>query len=102
MRSSPRGARAASHPAPPSPPSPSCAPSSHRSPPLPTSSLADTNKDHLIDKAEFRASFNSLLALGSKEIDLLVAKFFVEGQESLNYDEFMSVIHAYADKPMRS
>jgi hypothetical protein len=42
------------------------------------------------------------MALGSKEIDLLVSKFFTEGQESLNYEEFMSVIHSYADKVMRS
>ncbi len=63
---------------------------------------ADANKDHKISRQEFRASFNGLLALGHKEIDMLIVKFFQEGQEELDYDDFMSVIHAYADKPMRT
>jgi hypothetical protein len=42
------------------------------------------------------------LAFERKEIDMLISKFFKEGQEDLDYDSFMSVIHAYADKPMRT
>ncbi len=60
------------------------------------------NKDHSISKEEFRSSFNGLLALGDKEITMLMGKFFTDGIENLNYDNFMSVIHAYADKPMRT
>jgi len=63
---------------------------------------ADINKDHLISRQEFRSSFHTLLALGEKEIEMLADKFFVDGIEELNYDNFMSVIHAYADKPLRS
>ena len=70
--------------------------------PPPTSSPTDANKDHLIEKAEFRSSMSRCLALTEKDIEMLIGKFYMEGQEVLNYDEFMSTIHKYADVVMRT
>jgi Ca2+-binding EF-hand superfamily protein len=67
----------------------------------------DVNKDHLIDKDEFRMVMGSGgLNLAPKEVDTLVGKFYNpnhgNGDEFLDYEEFMSLIHQYADKVIRS
>ena len=67
----------------------------------------DVNKDHLIDKDEFRNVMGSGgLNLSDKEIQMLVDKFYDphhgNGDEFLDYEEFMSLIHQYADKVIRS
>jgi len=63
----------------------------------------DVNKDHLIERSEFRAVMgHGGLYLTAKEIELLVDKFYQDGQEFLNYEEFMGLIHEYADKVIRS
>ena len=49
-------------------------------------------------REEFRSSFQRVLVLPDKEIDVLMDKFFHPGQEELNYDNFMTVIHKYGDK----
>ena len=67
----------------------------------------DVNKDHLIDKDEFRMVMGSGgLNLAPKEVETLVGKFYNpnhgNGDEFLDYEEFMSLIHQYADKVIRS
>ena len=67
----------------------------------------DVNKDHLIDKDEFRMVMGSGgLNLAEKEVETLVGKFYNpnhgNGDEFLDYEEFMSLIHQYADKVIRS
>jgi Ca2+-binding EF-hand superfamily protein len=63
----------------------------------------DVNKDHLIEKSEFRAVMgHGGLYLTSHEIELLIDKFYQGGLEYLNYEEFMGLIHEYADKVIRS
>ena len=37
------------------------------------------------------------LALSDKEIDMLIGKFYGADKESLNYEDFMGVIHKYCD-----
>jgi len=59
---------------------------------------ADSDKDHCVTRDEFRSSFQRVLVLPDKEIDVLMDKFFHTGQAELNYDDFMTVIHRYADK----
>ena len=65
--------------------------------PPPLTPTADANKDHLIEKDEFRASMSRFLALTEKEIDMLIGKFYGDDKESLNYDDFMGTIHKYCD-----
>ena len=65
--------------------------------PPPPALTADANKDHLIEKDEFRASMSRFLALTEKEIDMLIGKFYGDDKESLNYDDFMGTIHKYCD-----
>lgn len=62
----------------------------------------DQDKDHLISKAEFRAAMKRVLNLGDNDIDSLVDKFYAPGTETVNYEEFMSIIHEYSDKVIRS
>jgi Ca2+-binding EF-hand superfamily protein len=67
----------------------------------------DINKDHLIDKDEFAAVMGgSGLNLAPKEVTTLVKKFYDpehgNGDEFLDYEEFMTLIHEYADKVIRS
>jgi hypothetical protein len=67
----------------------------------------DINKDHLIDKDEFAAVMGgSGLNLAPKEVATLVKKFYDpehgNGDEFLDYEEFMTLIHEYADKVIRS
>ena len=64
----------------------------------------DINKDHMVDIHEFRAVFGALgFNLSDRDIDLLGRKFFRDAdKQELNYEEFMGVIHAYADKVVRS
>ncbi len=60
------------------------------------------NKDHVIERGEFRLSMNRVLNLTDKEIDVLIDRFYAEGQETLDYVSFMGIIHSYADKVIRS
>jgi Ca2+-binding EF-hand superfamily protein len=67
----------------------------------------DINKDHLIDENEFRMVMGgSGLNLSTKDVETLVKKFYDpnhgNGDEFLDYEEFMSLIHQYADKVIRS
>lgn len=54
----------------------------------------DVDKDHTISKDEFRLVMGSGgLNLSSHDVDVLIDKFYEPGMESLNYEEFMRVIH---------
>ncbi len=62
----------------------------------------DINKDHTIDRGEFRAAMGSSgFHLSEREIGLLEVRFFPsEDAADMNYETFMGVLHEYADKIM--
>jgi EF-hand domain-containing protein 1 len=61
----------------------------------------DSNKDHTIDRDEFhRAMGDSGFYLTPKDIALLEERFYPPGADSMNYEDFMSILHEYADKTM--
>lgn len=56
--------------------------------------LADVNKDHLIEKSEFRQVMgHGGLFLTNKDIDMLIDKFYANGAEFIDYEDFMGLIH---------
>ena len=59
----------------------------------------DTNKNHSVDKREFRAALGGDIGVGmfnlsASDIDLLERAFFPSGTQQLNYEDFMAVLRS--------
>ncbi len=66
----------------------------------------DQNKDNTVDRKEFRmamggASAHGMFNLKPEDIDLMEAEFFKPGQESLDYDTFITIVTESIDKNVR-
>ncbi len=63
----------------------------------------DLDHNHTVSKSEFRAVMGpGGMSLPPADVETLMEKFYPPGQEEVNYEDFMRVIHTYADKVIRS
>lgn len=63
----------------------------------------DLDHNHTVDKGEFRAVMGpGGMNLAPHDVETLMSKFYPPGEEELDYEHFMRVIHEYADKVIRS
>ena len=66
----------------------------------------DLNKDNTVDRREFRmamggASAHGMFHLAPEDIDLMEGAFFKDGQDSLDYDTFITIVTESLDKNTR-
>lgn len=66
----------------------------------------DENKDNTVDRKEFRmamggASAHGMFNLAPDDIDLMESEFFKAGQDSLDYDSFITIVTNSVDKNIR-
>lgn len=60
----------------------------------------DDNKDHTVDRREFRAAMGDEgLGFSPEQVGLLERRFFAGGKEECDYRTFMKLVHTYADRP---